>query len=131
MTVFYGTSQRIGARADARRLELGICETMMPEGIVRSVTPLDADRFLGYLRQHLATWTQHEAFVFVHRADVSFDEACLKTARGWTERGLPGVAAMFNWPAEAEPARQIEEFVELMVSQSGAANVHLVAHGRR
>jgi len=125
-SVFYGRGRAW--------LEVGICElTFEGDGraVVRSMTRLDRATFLRYLRQHLAASVESAAAVFVHDADVAFDEACRRTV----DSPFRGVSAMFSAPASGTPdaiARDVhlQEFVELVIGQGGATDVRVVARGR-
>jgi esterase/lipase superfamily enzyme len=138
VSVFYGVSQYRG-RHYAGRFEMGICEVTTPPARVQSATPLERDAFVGYFRQHVAAARRAEVSVAVHGPDVSFEEACRRTARRSIESGFSGVATMFTWPRDpqsvgdlsagddAARSVQLQDFVELVVSQTGATSVHLVA----
>jgi esterase/lipase superfamily enzyme len=134
VSVFYGVSQYRGPQY-AGRFEMGICEVTTPPARVQSATPLEREAFLGYFRQHVAASREGQVFVLVHGPAVSFEEACRRTAQRSVDTRFGGVATMFSSPRDAQSAgddaarsAQLQDFVELVVGQTGATSVQLVAH---
>ena len=108
--------------------------------------------FLADVRLHVADAGEFKdhAFIFVHGFNVTFDAALYRTAQiaydlGYDDpvRGhVPfGTAFLYSWPSggrtqdylyDGDSARQaadhLKRFVELVTAQSGAKQVHLVAH---
>lgn len=85
------------------------------------------------------------AFVFVHGYNVSFDNALYRTAQIAYDLGqddMPfGTAFLYSWPSAGEfesyvydlesagkAVPHLEAFIDLVVSRTGARNVHLIAH---
>lgn len=108
--------------------------------------------FLAAVKAHMADAGEYKdhAFIFVHGYNVTFDAALYRTAQiaydlGYDDpvRGhIPfGTAFLYSWPSggrtqdylyDGDSARlaaaQVKRFVELVTAQSGAKQVHLIAH---
>ena len=82
-----------------------------------------------------------QAFVFVHGFNVSFDDALFRAAQMSFDTGFDGVPFVFSWPSiagltgyildrtRAQAAEDyLREFIELIERQSGAKQIHLIAH---
>lgn len=84
-------------------------------------------------------------FVFVHGYNVSFDNALYRTAQIAYDLGQDdtpfGTAFLYSWPSAGEfesyvydlesaakAVPHLEAFLDLVVSKTGARNVHLIAH---
>jgi esterase/lipase superfamily enzyme len=81
------------------------------------------------------------AFIFVHGYNVSFENALYRTAQIAYDLGFTGVPLLYSWPSgggltdylyDEESSRfsedYLRDFVELVLTQSGAEHVHLIAH---
>lgn len=85
------------------------------------------------------------AFVFVHGFNVNFEHALYRTAQIAFDLGLEdtpfGTAFLYSWPSAAsidayiddldsssKAVPHLEAFIEMVVAQSGAKHVHLIAH---
>ena len=82
-----------------------------------------------------------QAFVFVHGYFVTFDDALFRAAQIAHDLEFDGVPFVFSWPSvagltgyvldrgRARDARdQLREFIDVVAKQSGATEVHLIAH---
>jgi esterase/lipase superfamily enzyme len=82
-----------------------------------------------------------QAFVFVHGYFVTFDDALFRAAQIAHDLEFDGVPFVFSWPSvagltgyvldrgRARDARdQLREFIDVIAKQSGATEVHLIAH---
>ncbi len=110
-----------------------------------------AEDFIAEVRAHMkdaGDYKEH-AFVFVHGFNVKFDAALYRTAQiaydlGYDAQGrhIPfGTAFLYSWPSggktfdyayDLESARltidHFKAFLELVATQSGAKQIHLIAH---
>jgi esterase/lipase superfamily enzyme len=87
------------------------------------------------------------AFIFVHGFNMTFDAALFRTAQiayDLGSDGVPfGVPFLFSWPSRGSPdprdyiadqgdarrsRRGLRQFLELVLNQSSARNVHVIAH---
>jgi esterase/lipase superfamily enzyme len=117
------------------------------------IAVLTEAEFLTAVRSHRATagTFKDHAFVFVHGYNTSFDSALYRTAQiafdlsdvagGEVDRVPFGTAFLYSWPSgggtvdyvyDHESARGAErhfrDFLDLVISKSGAKQVHLIAH---
>jgi esterase/lipase superfamily enzyme len=82
-----------------------------------------------------------QAFVFVHGYFVTFDDALFRAAQIAHDLEFDGVPFVYSWPSvagltgyvldrgRARDARdQLREFVDIIAKESGATEVHLIAH---
>lgn len=82
-----------------------------------------------------------QALIFVHGFNVSFDDALFRAAQISYDLEFDGVPLVFSWPSIAgltgyvldrNRARNAQEylrqFIELVEKESGAQQIHLVAH---
>jgi esterase/lipase superfamily enzyme len=103
----------------------------------------DGERFVDDLRQVVSVSRsyQHQAFVFVHGYNVSFEAAAFRTAQIAHDLNFDGAPIFYSWPSRgdltdyeydqnsASQARPfLKEFLELVRRRSGADVVHLIAH---
>lgn len=82
-----------------------------------------------------------EALVFVHGYNTPFDAAIFRAAQLAYDIEFDGVPYVFSWPSLGSPdgyvhdkdaadaaRRYLQEFLDLVVTRTGARRVHLVAH---
>ncbi len=110
---------------------------------MQEVSSLSPEQLLAYVRERLnksVTFKDH-AFVFVHGFNTSFDAAIYRTAQISYDLKFDGVPFVYSWPSggkvasytydrgsaeQAEP--HLAKFLELVVKQSGAKSISLIAH---
>jgi esterase/lipase superfamily enzyme len=110
---------------------------------VFAVDVLDRDAFIREARAKLAGSRRFagQALVFVHGYFVTFDDALFRAAQIAHDLEFDGVPFVYSWPSvggllgyildrgSARDARdQLREFVNLVSKESGAKEVHLIAH---
>ena len=103
----------------------------------------DGERFVDDLRQVVGVSRsyQHQAFVFIHGYNVSFEAAAFRTAQIAHDLNFDGAPIFYSWPSRgdltdyeydqnsASQARPfLREFLELVRRRSGADVVHVIAH---
>ncbi len=109
--------------------------------LLLSVTPKEKGTFVTELRQAVNAASVPEALVFVHGFKVPFAEAAERAAQIAVDLEFPGVPVLYSWPSEGKvlsytvdennvtwSAPHFEEFLRLMLAESGARTVHVVAH---
>ena len=106
----------------------------------------NTDAFVAAVRQHQAEAGQFKdhAFIFVHGYNNTFDDALFRTAQIAYDLGGDGrpfgTAFLYSWPSGGlfnyvndkdnarRDATRLRAFIQLVVQQSGARVVHLIAH---
>lgn len=109
--------------------------------MLKSVTPLAGDACLDQLRADLAQTRTPEVFVFIHGYNVSFQEAAMRTAQMAFDLKFGGVPLFYSWPSRGDitgygtdlqqadgSASLLAEFLTRVAQESGARQIHLVAH---
>jgi esterase/lipase superfamily enzyme len=110
---------------------------------VEEIKKLSQDEFLRLVRERLSTSSRFKdhALVFVHGYNTSFDNALYRTAQIAYDLKFDGAAFAYSWPSggavasytydresagAAEP--YLRQFLELVVKESGAKAISLIAH---
>lgn len=109
--------------------------------LLKKVEPLTDDPFFAELRRQVARSPKKEVFVFVHGYNVTFEAAALRTAQMKSDLEFKGAACFYSWPSQGgllqytrdeENVRytltHLRQFLDLIVAQSGAESIHLIAH---
>lgn len=111
--------------------------------VLMTVTPRGKDDLLGLLRETTANSGREDLFVFVHGFNVSFEDGARRTAQLNHDLGFPGVPVFYSWPSDGSmsplaytsdrgdaewSAPHLEEFLQTLYNESGAKQIHLVAH---
>jgi esterase/lipase superfamily enzyme len=105
--------------------------------MLRSAVTLDRMAFLTSLEQE----STHQALVFVHGYNVSFDAAVLRTAQIAHDLRFEGAPILYSWPSSGALLRytedennahwtetHFEEFLRLLLNDSALESVHVIAH---
>ena len=110
---------------------------------VFDISILTHDRFVETAQQRLrqANIFRNHVLVFVHGYNVTFQNALFRTAQFAYDLGFDGIPFVYSWPSggslkdylydrdSAElSVEYLLQFLELVIKESGAENVHLVAH---
>lgn len=110
---------------------------------MQEIAALNKEQLLAYIKERLAKSTNFKdhAFVFVHGFNTSFDAAIYRTAQIAYDLKFDGAPFVYSWPSggkvasytydrgsaeQAEP--HLAEFLALVVKESGAKNISLIAH---
>ena len=108
-----------------------------------AVDTLSRNDFIQQARQKLSKSTRFkdQAFVFVHGYFVTFDDALFRAAQISYDLDFDGIPFVYSWPSvagltgyvldrgRARDARdQLREFIDTVAKESGAKEVHLIAH---
>ena len=118
-------------------------ESLAQHVTVFAVDVLSRKDFIQQARQKLvgSHRFQGQAFVFVHGYFTTFDDALFRAAQIAHDLEFDGVPFVYSWPSvagvtgyildrgRARDARdQLRDFVDLIAKESGATEVHLIAH---
>jgi esterase/lipase superfamily enzyme len=109
--------------------------------VLLSLQPTSEAEFYTELGYKVQSSVNHDAFVFVHGFDNTFEQAALRTAQLSYDLGFQGAAIMYSWPSKGKLAEysadeatvdwatpHLEHFLETVAAQSHATTVHLIAH---
>lgn len=91
---------------------------------------------IGHSRRY-----KDQAFVFVHGFNVSFDAAVYRTAQMAFDLEFDGIPFLYSWPSQEKvrlyetdqnisvvSEKYLKEFLDIVVRESGARKIHLIAH---
>jgi esterase/lipase superfamily enzyme len=109
--------------------------------LLLKVTPMEKGSFVAELRQTVGGAPIPEALVFLHGFKVPFAEAAERAAQVALDLEFKGVPLLYSWPSEGKlfgytvdetnvewSAPHFEEFLRLVLAESGARTVHVIAH---
>jgi esterase/lipase superfamily enzyme len=104
-----------------------------------AVSRLESTDFFVQLAQRLGG--RDDALLFIHGYNVTFANACARTAQLAYDLGFGGAPIMWSWPSSGEIADyfkdetdnewstgHLREFLVRVARQSGARRVHVIAH---
>jgi len=110
---------------------------------IKEIKALTQEEFLSLVHKRLeksARYKDH-AILFVHGYNTSFDHAVYRTAQISYDLEFDGAAFVYSWPSggavasytyDRESAGQaqpyLREFLDLIVKQSGAKTISVIAH---
>ena len=100
------------------------------------------DQFNSELRAHVQKTPGRAAFVFIHGYNVTFHDAALRTGQMAYDLGFDvGAPILYSWPSQGKEVAyavdetnvdwtvpHLEAFLANVAAQSGAANIHVIAH---
>ena len=105
------------------------------------VVPLAKDDFVRNLQAQVNSSPSKDLFVFVHGFNNTFEDAARRAAQLAYDLDFDGTPVLYSWPSQGSPTayavdeaavgisgRKLAEFLEIVVAQSGAAHVHILAH---
>jgi len=109
--------------------------------LLLSLEFLDQGEFIESFRENLRQLSSKKALVFVHGYNVSFVDACRRTAQIAYDLNFRGTPIAYSWPSEGKPKRYLvdetnvhwsvphfRKFLSLVLSETGAEAVHVIAH---
>jgi esterase/lipase superfamily enzyme len=109
--------------------------------LLDKVTPLRKDVFLQTLRQQVKNSPSKDVFIFVHGFNSTFEDAARRAAQLVYDLDFDGTPMLYSWPSQGSATayavdeasvgisgRKMAEFLENVVTQSGAERIHLLAH---
>lgn len=170
VSVFYGTDRkRTGNSQPADYYgplrgepELGICEVSIPQQhalgklespylwqsenplkhvVLLSLQALTQEHWSSEIASRVNASANKDAFVFVHGYNVSFEDACRRTAQIAYDLKFTGAPLMWSWPANGKTldyvkdlndaewsAANLRTFLLSVARTSKAQRIHVVAH---
>jgi esterase/lipase superfamily enzyme len=109
--------------------------------LLDKVTPLESSEFARALHQQVSESKFKDVFIFVHGFNNTFEDAARRTAQMAYDLDFDGTPMMYSWPSQGSATayavdeaavgisgRRLADFLETVVSQSGAQRIHLIAH---
>jgi len=108
--------------------------------VVTSVSRLDQNDFLNFLKDRLDLSDEKSAILFIHGYNTSFEEAAWRTAQITYDLPFYGISGFFSWPSTAvaldylgdqERARASESALGMLIDQlleTGVSKLHFIAH---
>jgi esterase/lipase superfamily enzyme len=109
--------------------------------VLLRLEPLDKDAFVMRLRAGIETSPQHDALMFVHGYNVSFEDAARRTAQITYDLGFGGIPLLYSWPSEGATLRytvdennvrwtlpHFTDFLTLALTELRTRVVHVIAH---
>ena len=110
---------------------------------IRELKSLTREQFLALTRERIGGSSSYkdQAVVFVHGYNTTFDYALFRTAQMAYDLKFDGASFLYSWPSGAgltgygydrESSEQAEpylrDFIELVVKETGAKSVSVIAH---
>lgn len=108
---------------------------------LQSLRPMDEATLLKKMREEMSHSAGKSAFVYVHGYNTAFDQAARRTAQMAYDLNFDGIAAMYSWPSDGtllgyasdeidveRSVKYLKYYLDLIVKESGAEHVHLLAH---
>jgi len=109
--------------------------------VVVSLQVLGRKELLQSFRKSFRQQASKEVLLFVHGYNVSFEDACRRTAQIAYDLDFGGVPALYSWPSEGKAklyfvdetnvqwsVPHFREFLSLLLIETGASAVHVIAH---
>lgn len=101
-----------------------------------------AETFAASARAQIDKSQRREAFVFIHGYNSDFETSVFRAAQLAVDLDIDGAAFMYSWPSKGSLAgyvadgaqvirpmvRSLQAFLNIVVQQTGAERVHVVAH---
>jgi esterase/lipase superfamily enzyme len=109
--------------------------------LLDKITPLAKDDFVRALHQQISDSRFKDVFIFVHGFNNTFEDAARRTAQMAYDLDFDGTPLLYSWPSQGSTTayaideaavgisgRRMADFLETVVAQSGAQQIHLIAH---
>ena len=109
--------------------------------LLDKVTPLERSEFVRQLHQQISESRFKDVFIFVHGYNNTFEDAARRTAQMAYDLDFDGTPMLYSWPSQGSATayavdeaavgisgRRLADFLETVVTQSGAQRIHLIAH---
>jgi len=111
--------------------------------VIVKATEQGYDEFYTQVRDVVGRSARHEAFVFVHGFNVTFESAVYRTAQVAYDLSFDGAPILYSWPSvgtatgypvDANNSEwtidHLHWFLEDVAARSGANYIHVIAHSR-
>jgi esterase/lipase superfamily enzyme len=109
--------------------------------LLDKVTPLEKSEFVRQLHQQISESRFKDVFIFVHGYNNTFEDAARRTAQMAYDLDFDGTPMLYSWPSQGSATayavdeaavgisgRRLADFLETVVTLSGAQRIHLIAH---
>ena len=109
--------------------------------LLDKVTPLAKDDFLRALQQQIKAAPSKDLFIFVHGFNNTFEDAARRAAQLVYDLDFDGTPLLYSWPSQGSATayavdeaavgisgRKMADFLDSVVTQSGAGRNHILAH---
>jgi len=117
--------------------------------VLRSVVAQDINTFYKKISERAAGSPEHEAFVFVHGFDVTFEDAARRTGQIAYDLGFKGAPILYSWPSQGTlgkleamalfnyekdlrnaklSAARFRVFLSDLCARAGVSTVNVIAH---
>jgi esterase/lipase superfamily enzyme len=121
------------------RMEIG--EDPAKHVVLMKVSPEMPGEFYAQLREGVAQSKENSALVFIHGYNVTFEDAARRTAQIAYDLKFQGVPLFYSWPSQGQlldyavdetnaawTVSHLRQFLDDVARQSGAKQIHLIAH---
>lgn len=108
--------------------------------VITSLSVLERAEYIHSIKKSVNT-RGPEALLFIHGYNVRFDDALKRTAQVSHDLRFPGTTLLYSWPSVGDTeeyfvdkgnndasVKYLKEFLELMLKESSAKRLHVVAH---
>ena len=122
-------------------LKLDFREDPNKHVVLLGVSPQEDDEFFRELKAGVEQSPRKRAFVFIHGYNVKFADAARRAAQIAYDLKYDGVPILYSWPSQGTlsgytidetnvewTVSHLKLFLDQVAKQSGATEVHLVAH---
>jgi len=109
--------------------------------LLDQVRPLAKDAFLRALQLQIKAAPSKDVFIFVHGFNNTFEDSARRAAQLVYDLDFDGTPILYSWPSQGSATayavdeaavgisgRKMAEFLENVVTQSGADRIHILAH---
>lgn len=110
--------------------------------VIEEIATIPKVEFVAKARELVkqsSTYKAH-ALVYIHGYNTTFDDALYRTAQLTYDLKFDGAAFLYTWPSSAQSyifdrdsvqvaGLHFKEFLDIVLSQTGAEKVNLIAHG--
>jgi esterase/lipase superfamily enzyme len=109
--------------------------------VLDKVVPLAQQAFVDNLRQEIGKAPSRDVFIFVHGYNNTFEDSARRAAQLAYDLNFDGTPILYSWPSQASATAytvdeavapisglRMAEFLNTVVTQAGAAHIHLIAH---
>jgi esterase/lipase superfamily enzyme len=107
--------------------------------ILTAINPRGKEQFYTGLNASMAI--THEAFIFIHGYNVTFEDAARRTAQIAYDLNFQGAPIFYSWPSRGTTlgyaadeesiqlsTERIKDFIEKAAALTNAQTIHLIAH---
>jgi len=135
-------SRRLSARPAPPWWRLESDEHLANHVVLLDVSVHDREAYVDALRRTIVRAARPDVLIYVHGYNVTFEDAARRTAQLANDLDLLGVPILYSWPSEGRAhlytvdelnvewaLPHFEELLRLVLAESGARTVHVVAEG--